>query len=79
MLIKDPNGNVLLASPLGPPNGEDYLSIDEYVPEPFILPIELEEIGYTIDGVYTYRIEWSGSSATRDIGEFALYISHSEE
>ena len=55
------------------------MSIDEYVPEPFILPIELEEIGYTIDGVYTYRIEWSGSSATRDIGEFALYISHSEE
>ncbi len=79
MFFKDPNGNVLLASPLDPPDDEDYLSTNEYAPEPFILPIELEEIGYTIDGVYTYRIEWSGSSATRDIGEFSLYISHKEE
>ena len=38
MFIKDPNGNVLLASPLDPPDDEDYLSTNEYAPEPFIYP-----------------------------------------
>ena len=79
MLLRDPVGNVLLAGPLDYRDDKDFFSENEYYPDPIIMPIELESIAYTIDGVYTFRIEWAGSYATRDIGEFSLYIRNTKE
>ena len=74
--FKDPFGIQLFASPLDPESVADVLSTYEFSPIPVILSFELDEIGYTFNGIYRLSIEWSGSFATRDVGEFSLYIAH---
>ena len=73
--IKQPANFVARFSPL--PDGEEFMVVDECSPTRITLHSVLDEIGYAIAGVYTCRVEWTGSVATRDIGEFAPHIAHS--
>ena len=74
--IRGPTNFMLHFTPLKMPDGGEFLYVDVFRPTTLILPYELDEIMYTVDGVYTVTVEWTGSVATRDRGEFALHIAH---
>lgn len=53
---------------------EDFYVPSVFTSDPVVLVHRLEDLWYSVPGLYTFTVRWAGSRATREIGKFSLMI-----
>ena len=72
---RDPLGVTLYNQMPNLSSFEDAVISREYTTVPIVLDLSWTYIWYTVPGLYTFIIRWTGSRATRETGQFALNIT----
>lgn len=72
---RDPLGVTLYNQVPNLSSFEDAVISREYTTVPIVLDLSWTYIWYTVPGLYTFIIRWTGSRATRETGQFALNIT----
>ena len=53
---------------------EFYMPLD-FTSEPVFAIHRLDQLWYTLPGLYTFNVRWMGSPACREVGQFSMIIS----
>ena len=73
--FRDPLGFTLYNEEINLGTSEEFYMPLEFTSEPVFAIHRLDQLWYTLPGLYTFIVRWIGSPACREVGQFSMIIS----